>query len=141
MENQKSPGIDGIPIEFYKEFYNFLKDDSLQLYNNILFNEKQPQKTMNRAIITLIPQKRDLNKLKYWGPISSLCLDYKILTKILSKRLQKVLPNIISEEQNCSIPQTSSIRDAILNKRCNKIKQRKKHTILYPTNRPRKSIR
>ena len=27
MENGKSPGIDGIPIEFYKEFFDILKKD------------------------------------------------------------------------------------------------------------------
>ena len=27
MENGKSPGIDGLPIEFYKEFYEQLKYD------------------------------------------------------------------------------------------------------------------
>ena len=26
MENGKSPGIDGIPVEFYKEFFNLLKN-------------------------------------------------------------------------------------------------------------------
>ena len=53
---------------------------------------------MNQAIFTLIPKKEDLNKLKYWRPISLLCLDYKILTQILSNRLKKTLPDIISEE-------------------------------------------
>lgn len=31
MENNKSPGIDGIPIEFYKQFYEYIKHDLLQL--------------------------------------------------------------------------------------------------------------
>ena len=61
MENYKYPAIDGLPIEYYKEFYEYLKDDLLQLYNNILFIEKQSLKTMNRAIITLIPKKSDTN--------------------------------------------------------------------------------
>ena len=52
IENQKSPGIDGIPIESYKEFYEYLKDDLLQLFNNILSTEQQCLKTMNQAIIT-----------------------------------------------------------------------------------------
>ena len=60
---------------------------------------------MKQAIITLIPKKGDLQKLQYWRPISLLCVDYKILTKILGNRLKKILPQIISEEQNCSIPQ------------------------------------
>ena len=42
--------------------------------------------------------------LKYWKPISLLSTDYKILTKILANRLKQVLPDVISEEQNCSIP-------------------------------------
>ena len=52
MENQKSPAIDSIPIESYKEFYEYLKDDLLQLFNNILSTEQQSLKTMNQAIIT-----------------------------------------------------------------------------------------
>ena len=27
MENDKSPGIDGIPVEFYKTFYDTLEND------------------------------------------------------------------------------------------------------------------
>ena len=46
---------------------------------------------MQQAIRTLIPKKGDLNKLKYWIPISLLCIDYKILTKLLSNRLKIVL--------------------------------------------------
>ena len=37
LENGKSPGIDGIPIEFYKSYYEYIKNDLLQLYNSILF--------------------------------------------------------------------------------------------------------
>ena len=40
----------------------------------------------------------------YWRPISLLCLDYKILTKILSNRLKTILPKITSQEQTCSVP-------------------------------------
>ena len=46
MENNKSPGIDGIPIEFYKEFLTHIENDLLQLYQNILQNEKETTKTM-----------------------------------------------------------------------------------------------
>ena len=59
MENEKSPGIDGTPVEFYKTFYDVLENDLLQIFNNILFTEKETTKTMQEAIITLIPKKGD----------------------------------------------------------------------------------
>ena len=33
MENGKSPGLDGIPIEFYKEFIEIIKKDLQKTYN------------------------------------------------------------------------------------------------------------
>ena len=49
-------------------------------------------------------KKGDTHYLKPWRPISLLCVDYKILTKILANRLKCILPDIISTEQTCSIP-------------------------------------
>ena len=68
MENQKSPGIDGTPIEFYKENYDLLEDDLYQLYTNIFFQEKESPTPMKQAIITLLPKKDDLEQLKNWRP-------------------------------------------------------------------------
>ena len=113
MENDKSPGIDGIPVEFYKTFYDTLENDLIQLHNNILFIEKSITNTMQKAI-TLIPKKGDLNKLKYWRPISLLCTDYKILTKVLANTLKNVLPQIISKEQTCSIPNRTIFNNLFL---------------------------
>ena len=105
MENGKSPGIDGIPIEFYKEFFDLLKKDLQDICNYVLFEQKITPKTWNQAIISLIPKQTEkLNSLKYWRPIFLLCTDYKLLTKILANRLKQILPDIISQEQNCSIP-------------------------------------
>ena len=57
MQNNKSPGIDGIPAEFYKTFYETLENGLIQLDNNSLFTEKSITNTMQQAIITLIPKK------------------------------------------------------------------------------------
>ena len=57
MENGKSQGTDGIPIKFYKTFYAIIENDLLQLYNNILFVEKNTANIIHQAKITLIPKK------------------------------------------------------------------------------------
>ena len=129
MENDKSPCIDGIPIEFYKTVYHTIENDLLQIYNNILFYEQNITKTMHQGIITLIPKKRDLNQQKYWRPIFLLCVDYKILTKILSNRLKTILPHIILEEQNCYVPQRTIFNNLFLIK--GTIKISKTNSIYY----------
>ena len=127
-ENEKLPGIDGIPIEFYKTFYDLLETELLKLHNNILFREKEITNTMHQAIITLIPKKGDINKLKYWRPISLLCNDYKILTKILANRIKTILPEIISEEQICSIPTRTIFNNIFLIRDAIKINKEKNAT-------------
>ena len=79
MDNRKSPGIDSIPVEFYKEFLDLLKKDLQEIFNNILFHQKTTPKTKNQAITPLIPKQTEkLQPLKYWRPISLICTDYKI---------------------------------------------------------------
>ena len=60
--------------------------------------------TKQYAILRLIPKHgKDLTYLKHWRPISLLNTDYKILAQALALRLQKVLPKIISPDQNAYI--------------------------------------
>ena len=65
--------------------------------------------------------------MKYWRPISLLCTDYKILTKILANRLKQILPKIISQEQNCSIPQRTIFNNLFLIRDLIKYQKEKKN--------------
>ena len=56
--------------------------------------------SQRRGIISLIPKKnKDKSLLENLRPISLLNIDYKILTKSIAKRLEKVLPKIINPNQ------------------------------------------
>ena len=74
MENGKSPRIDGLLIEFYKPQYEIIKNDLLQHYNFILFQNENHTPSMNQAIITLIPKNDKKELLKNWRPIFLLCV-------------------------------------------------------------------
>ena len=141
MENDKSPGVDDLLIEFYKKIFQKIKHNLQTTYNKTLFQKQQPPKTWNQAIITLIPKKGDTRLLKYWRPISLLCTDYKILTKILANRLKQVLPEIISEEQNCSIPNRTIFNNLFLIRDIITYTKEKKQPFLFTTSRPGKSFR
>ena len=53
-----------------------------------------------RGVINIIPKEgKDLRYLQNWRPVSLLNSDYKILTKVLSNRLHRVLPKLIQSDQ------------------------------------------
>ena len=56
MFNGKIPGTDGLPVEFYKIFWNDLKDVLLSC-NSHCFRTGQMAQSPRRGIITLIPKK------------------------------------------------------------------------------------
>ena len=99
FKNEKSPGTDGLQAEFYKYFWNELHVDMIHSFN-FAFDSGSLSITQRRGIITLIPKpNKDTTLLDNLRPISLLNTDYKILTKIIAKRLEKVLPKIINPDQ------------------------------------------
>ena len=99
FKNSKSPGIDGLPAEFYKFFCLDLKSALLSSLNYAL-TKGELSLDQRRAVISLIPKKdKDRLFIRNWRPISLLTTDYKILTKCLSKRILKVIDKLISYDQ------------------------------------------
>ena len=67
---------------------------------NYAFEKGAMSISQKRGIISLIPKKdKDRKSLKNWRPIILLNNDYKIVTKALALRVEKVLPTIISPNQ------------------------------------------
>ena len=99
MKSGKAPGPDGFPIEFYKKFAPKLTPVLLKLFEEILANEALPP-TMTQASISLLLKKnKDPLLCESYRPVSLLCCDYKILTKVLAGRLEKIMPKLIHSDQ------------------------------------------
>ena len=102
MENNKSPGCDGLTSNFYKHFWPILGAELTRVYNHA-FENGLLTVSQRRGIITLLFKKGDRTLLKNWRPVTLLNTDYKILTKALANRLQQVLPLIVNSDQTASI--------------------------------------
>ena len=102
MENNKSPGIDGLTTNFYKHFWPILSKKLTSVYNHA-FRTGTLAVSQRRGVISLLFKKGDRTQLKNWRPVTLLNTDYKILTKALANRLQQVLPLIIHTDQTASI--------------------------------------
>ena len=103
MESGRAPGIDGLPVAFYKVFWPEIGADLLEVLGDSLTNGCLPQ-SCRRAVVTLLPKKGDLNDIKSWRPVSVLCVEYKILSKVLANRLSKVVGEVIHPDQSYCVP-------------------------------------
>ena len=98
MNNNKSPGSDGLTTEFYKIFWNDIKYYFVNSINTS-YDSGHLTQLQKQGIISLIPKKdKELTNLNNWRPITLLNIDYKIATKAIANRMKNVLPNIIN---NC----------------------------------------
>ena len=95
----KTPGNDGLPIEFYKTFWPLLGVILVKAFNEA-FVKKEMSTSQRQAIITLVEKKdKDRTYLENWRPISLINVDAKIASKVIANRIVKVLPEIIHSEQ------------------------------------------
>ena len=103
MGTGKSPGNDGLTIEFYKSFWSLL---STTLFNSLIYSKTQGFLSISQrqAIIKLLEKKeKDKRFIENWRPISLLNVDTKIISKALAKRLKDVLPDIIAHDQTAYV--------------------------------------
>lgn len=103
LKDDKAPGPDGLPIEFYKANITWISKDLLDLYNEaISTGSRGPE--INRGYIKLLLKEGDKNLIKNWRPITLLNVSYNFLAKVLAIRLVHILPKFVS------ITQTSFIK-------------------------------
>ena len=109
----RSPGIDGLPSEFYKRFWTLLGKDLFEIFKNCLDSGVLPT-SCTRAVLTLLPKKGDLGLLKNWRPVSLLCTGYKIIAKILSNRLKGCMDLIVHPSQTYCVPERTIMDNLFL---------------------------
>ena len=99
MSLNKTPGSDGLPVEFYKVFWSDISDHLLNALN-YAYHKGQLSVSQKRGVIKLIPKKdTEPYHVKNWRPITLLNCDYKIAAKAIANRLRNVIPKIINNDQ------------------------------------------
>ena len=83
MENDKTPGNDGLSKEFYEVFWDDVKIPLLASISDAFIQEKLST-SQKQAIIKLIEKKRDKKFIKNCRPISLLNTDLKLISKTLA---------------------------------------------------------
>jgi hypothetical protein len=86
----KTPGNDGLTVDFYRKFWQYLVDP---LFQSLQASQEKGMlsDSQRRSVIRLIAKKgKDQSEIKGWRPISLINTDAKIFSKCLAERLKKI---------------------------------------------------
>lgn len=98
----KAPGPDGFNFKFIKNAWQTIKQDIYDMVSEFWASSTLP-KGSNTAYITLIPKISSPLSFKDYRPISMVGCIYKIIAKLMARRIQKVMSSIISPLQTSYI--------------------------------------
>lgn len=99
LQNNKAPGPDGFPIEFFKTFSDKLITPLTNMLNEELTNKTLPS-SLELATIILLPKSgKDRQKYTSYRPLSLLNSDYKIISKLIASRMESIIPKIVNADQ------------------------------------------
>jgi hypothetical protein len=103
MHPLKSPGPDGFGVCFFQHHWEMIgpkvKGAILDFLNGEFF-----EPGINKTFMALIPKSHEAYSVGEYRPISLCNVVYKLIAKALANRLNRMLPSIISHNQNAFVP-------------------------------------
>ncbi len=94
MVDEKSPGCDGFPYEFYKHLWEQIGPNLHKVYLKA-YHSKSLGEIINKGNIKFIPKASDPEDICNWRPITLLNVIYKINANVLSLKVRHMLPLIM----------------------------------------------
>ena len=104
MKNDKSPGTDGMTVNFFKFFWTDIGYFVVRSINEGFMRGEMSVTQKEGVIICLPKEGKPREYLENWRPISLLNVAYKIGSSCIANRIKAVLPKLINEDQTGFIP-------------------------------------
>ena len=90
-------------MEFFKTFWSYIREDIKEMLDKLHSGHLELWR-LNYGVIILLPKVKPATHIKQFRPICLLNVIYKIITKVLTIRLTKVVDKLISPYQTTFIP-------------------------------------
>lgn len=114
MGNLKSPGPDGFNVLFYKNYWRIV-GDAVTTEVQRFFTTGKLQTTLNHTFIALIPKISYAFKVDQFRLITLCSVVYKLITKIITRRIRTTLEDIVHPSQAAFVPNRSINDNIIIN--------------------------
>eukprot|EP00253_Pinus_taeda_P035979 PITA_35979 len=98
MKNGKTPGPNGFNIDFFKSYWEIVKQDILDVVEDSR-KSKTVLRALNASFITLIPKQQKAMTPDKFRPIVLCNVVYKTISKVIANRLMPLLPTLVFEEE------------------------------------------
>lgn len=102
MHPTKSPGLDGFNVGFFQFHWETVGGVVLGMVKSF-FQSGRLLRELNHTNIVLIPKGDKPRKITQFRPISLCNVVYKIISKVLTNRLKKVVSKVISPNQSAFV--------------------------------------
>ena len=98
-KNNKTPGLDGFPAEFFKVFWKTLKYCVTKAINTSFDKGIMPL-SLRQCVITSLPKNgKSREDIANWRPLSMLSVVYKLCSSAIANRIKPLLNKIIDKTQ------------------------------------------
>ncbi|KAK5834456.1 hypothetical protein PVK06_018334 [Gossypium arboreum] len=97
-DESKAPGPDDFNLCFFRKCWETVKDDLCDLLSEF-FSTGKLEKSLNSSFITLIPKVENPVEITDFRPICLVSSLYKIVSKVLSRRLREMVGEVVSDTQ------------------------------------------
>lgn len=112
-DSNKAPRPHGFNFKFVKSAWDVIKYDIYDIVNELWASSCLPRGS-NTAFIALIPKVDSPSSFKDYRPISMVGCIYKIVVKLLAKRLQTVISSLIGPLQSSYIEGRQNLDGAMV---------------------------
>ncbi|GMI90851.1 hypothetical protein HRI_002754400 [Hibiscus trionum] len=131
IDGNRAPGPDGLNLDFFKKFWPSLKTSVMRFFDDF-YQGKVGDKGFNRSYITLIPKKPCPKFISDYRPISLIDSLYKVVAKVLSRRLARCIKEVVGENQFAFTP-GKQISDCALiaNEVVDEMRRKKKGLVVF----------
>lgn len=114
MGSNKSPGLDGVIVSFYKNYWSIIKEVVVKEIQNT-FKSSAIKKAYNHTFLALNHKIDCAAKANQFRSIALCNMFLKIVTKIVAIRIMKYLDNLIHPCQSAVIPHRAILDNIIIN--------------------------
>ncbi|KAH1073758.1 hypothetical protein J1N35_026086 [Gossypium stocksii] len=102
-DENKALGPDGFNICFFRKCWGVVKNDLYEMLKEFYLSGKL-ERSINSSFIALIPKNENPSEISEFRPICLVSSLYKIVVKVLSRRLCEVIGGVVSDYSMCLYP-------------------------------------